>query len=57
MINAFAKSMKKPQTNGTTIKARWAAPYCCVTAVILTIAVAVEPSVIPPKPELITAAS
>ncbi len=45
MIRAFTTSMKKPHTSGTTIKARGAAPYCLATAVMLTIAVAVEPSV------------
>ena len=57
MIRAFTKSMKKPQTKGTMMKARCAGPYCLATADMLTIAVAVEPSVMPPKPALMTLAS
>lgn len=57
MIRALTISMKKPHTRGTTMKARWAAPYCWVTAVMLAMAVAVEPSAIPPKPAEITTAS
>ncbi|GEM_PF-5204296 len=57
MIRALTISMKKPHTRGTTMKARWAAPYCCVTAVMLAIAVAVDPSAIPPKPADMTTAS
>lgn len=57
IIRAFTISMKKPQTRGTTINARWAAPYCWVTAVMFAIAVAVEPSAIPPNPADITTAS
>ena len=57
MISALTISMKKPQTSGTITKARCAAPCCCATVVILAMAVAVEPSVIPPNPAEITAAS
>ena len=49
--------MKKAQTNGTMINARWEAPYCLLTADILAMAVGVEPSDIPPKPAETTAAS
>ena len=57
IIRAFTRSIKNPHTSGTTIKARCAAPYCLATAVMLTIAVAVEPRVMPPKPALMTVAS
>ncbi|CLQ61476.1 Uncharacterised protein [Mycobacterium tuberculosis] len=39
------------------MKALCAAPYCWVTAVMLAMAVAVDPSVMPPKLADITAAS
>ncbi len=54
MIRAFTTSMKKPHTNGTTMKARGAAPYCLATALMLTIAVAVDPKVMSPKPAQMT---
>ena len=57
IIIALTISIKKPQTKGKIMNARWAAPYCLATADMLTIAVAVEPRVIPPKPALITVAS
>ncbi|MNU05825.1 hypothetical protein D3C72_2507740 [compost metagenome] len=57
MITALTRSMKKPHTSGTIRNAWCAAPYFWVTVVILTMAVAVEPSAIPPKPEAITLAS
>ncbi len=50
-------STKKPQTSGTTMKARCAAPWLRATAVMFATAVAVEPSVMPPKPAQITTVS
>ena len=50
-------STKKPHTSGTMMKARCAAPWLRVTAVMLATAVAVEPRAMPPKPAVITAAS
>ena len=55
--NAFTRSKKKADTSGTIKKARVDGPYCCVTAVMLAIAVGVDPREIPPKPAQITAAS
>ena len=49
--------MKNAQTKGTIINAKCEAPYRVVTADIFAIAVGVDPSEIPPKPEHITAAS
>ena len=57
ITNALIRSMKNPQTSGTMMKARCAAPYYFATAVMFTIAVAVEPRAMPPKPALMTAAS
>ena len=57
MTSAFTMSMKKPQTSGTMMNARCAAHCCCVTAVRLAIAVAVDPSVMPPNPAHMTTAS
>ena len=54
---ALTRSRKKAETRGTIRKARVESPYCLVTAVMLAIAVGVEPSAIPPNPAQITAAS
>jgi len=54
MMSAFIRPMKNPQTSSKTMEARYAAPYCFATAVMLTIALAVEPEVIPPKTPLMT---
>src|SRR5688572_28512812 len=56
-ITALARSMKKPHTSGTITNARGAAPYSRATAVMLAMAVAVDPSAMPPKPALTTADS
>ena len=57
MTRASTMSMKKPHTSGTTITALYAAPYCWVTAILLAIAVAVEPNLMPTNAAEITAAS
>lgn len=57
ITSALAMSMTKPHTKGTTTNARGAAPYSRVTALMLAIAVAVEPRAMPPNPAHITAAS
>jgi len=57
IYNALTKSIKNALTSGTTINALCAPPYFVVTAVIFAIAVGVDPSDIPPNPEIITAAS
>ena len=56
MMNAFARSTKKADTSGRTIKAMGDGPYFWVTAVILAIAVGVAPSENPAKPADMTAA-
>ena len=50
-------STKKPDTSGTTMKARGAGPYFWATAYMLAIAVGVAPREKPANPEQITAAS
>ena len=54
---ALARSMKKAETRGTMMKARWEGPKRWVTAAMLAIAVGVEPRVTPPNPAATTAAS
>jgi hypothetical protein len=54
---ALTRSMKKAETNGTMMKARWEGPKRWVTAAMLAIAVGVDPRITPPNPEAITAAS
>jgi hypothetical protein len=54
---ALSKSMKNADTSGNTMNALGDGPNFWVTAVMLAIAVGVEPSVKPLKPAAITAAS
>lgn len=55
--SAFSRSMKKADTSGRIRKARGEGPKRSVTAVIVAMAVGVEPRVKPLKPAAITAAS
>lgn len=57
ITSALIRSMKKPHTSGTIMKACGALPYSLVTALMLAIAVAVDPRVMPPKPAQTTVAS
>ena len=54
---ALTRSRKRAETNGTIRNARVEDPYCWVTAVMLAMAVGVEPKVMPLKPAQITPAS
>ena len=56
MASAFTRSMKKAEISGRMMKARGAAPWRRVTAVMLAMAVGVAPRPMPVKPEEMTAA-
>ena len=56
-MEALQKSMNKLPTNGTTMNAVGAGPYCPVTACMFAMAFGVAPIPKPQKPVVITAAS